>query len=106
MEEYHYMFISMLYIKKIIIKIQWAVTRNDLPGSFLALNEAFVIILLDTVTVVCDGVSATLIPIGPSLGWPLKKKAKKNTARKRGEKNNIFAPWRDYKDIILTMKKK
>jgi hypothetical protein len=29
-----------------------------------------VIIDLETVTVVVDGVSATEIPMGPSLGWP------------------------------------
>lgn len=42
----------------------------DLPGSFFVRNDAFVIIDLDTVTVVVAGVRATLMPIGPSLGWP------------------------------------
>lgn len=41
------------------------------PGSFFVRNEAFVIIDLDTVTVVVAGVNATLMPIGPSLGWPV-----------------------------------
>lgn len=43
----------------------------NLPGSFLVRNEAFVIIDFDTVTVVVTGVRATLMPIGPSLGWPI-----------------------------------
>lgn len=38
------------------------------PGNFLVLNEALVIIDFDTVTTVVDGVRATEIPIGPSLG--------------------------------------
>lgn len=42
----------------------------NLPGSFLVLNDALVIMDLETVTVVVDGVKATEIPIGPSLGWP------------------------------------
>lgn len=42
--------------------------RIDSPGSFLVLNDALVIIDLETVTVVVDGVNATEIPIGPSLG--------------------------------------
>jgi hypothetical protein len=42
-----------------------------LPGSFLVRNEALVIIDFETVvTVVVAGDKATLIPIGPSLGWP------------------------------------
>jgi hypothetical protein len=42
-----------------------------LPGSFLVRNEALVIIDFETVvTVVIAGDKATLIPIGPSLGWP------------------------------------
>lgn len=40
----------------------------NLPGNFFVLNDAFVIIDLDMVTIV--GVMATLMPIGPSLGWP------------------------------------
>jgi hypothetical protein len=49
------------------------------PGSFFVLNDALVIMDFDTVTVVVDGVRATEIPIGPSLGWPkLKMKRKKN----------------------------
>uniref|UniRef100_A0A2M3ZT15 Putative secreted peptide n=1 Tax=Anopheles braziliensis TaxID=58242 RepID=A0A2M3ZT15_9DIPT len=39
-------------------------------GNFFVLKDAFVIIDFDTVTVVVAGVSATLIPIGPSLGCP------------------------------------
>jgi hypothetical protein len=43
------------------------------PGSFLVRNEALVIIDFETVvTVVVAGDNATLIPIGPSLGWPAK----------------------------------
>lgn len=42
--------------------------RHYSPGSFLVLNDAFVIMDLETVTVVVDGVNATDIPIGPSLG--------------------------------------
>jgi hypothetical protein len=39
------------------------------PGSFLVLKDAFVIMDFDTVvTVVVDGVMATEMPIGPSLG--------------------------------------
>lgn len=38
------------------------------PGSFFVRNDAFVIIDFDTVTVDVAGVSATLMPIGPSLG--------------------------------------
>lgn len=42
-----------------------------LPGSFLVRKEALVIIDFETVvTVVIAGDKATLIPIGPSLGWP------------------------------------
>lgn len=44
--------------------------RKNSPGSFLVLNEAFVIIDLETVTTFVDGVKATEIPIGPSLGCP------------------------------------
>lgn len=45
-----------------------------LPGSFLVRNEALVIIDFKTVvTVVVAGDKATLIPIGPSLGWPTQK---------------------------------
>lgn len=44
--------------------------QSSSPGNFFVLNDAFVIIDLDTVTVCVDGVSATLIPMGPSLGWP------------------------------------
>jgi hypothetical protein len=45
-----------------------------LPGSFLVRNEALVIIDFETVvTVVVAGDKATLIPIGPSLGWPAQK---------------------------------
>lgn len=44
------------------------------PGSFLVRNEALVIIDFETVvTVVVAGDKATLIPIGPSLGWPAQK---------------------------------
>lgn len=43
------------------------------PGNFFVLNDAFVIIDLDTVTVCVDDVNATLIPIGPSLGWPVNR---------------------------------
>lgn len=41
-------------------------------GSFFVRKDAFVIIDLDTdvVTVVVDGVKATLKPMGPSLGCP------------------------------------
>lgn len=39
-----------------------------LPGNFFVRNDAFVIIDLETVTVVVAGVNATLMPIGPSLG--------------------------------------
>lgn len=42
------------------------------PGSFLVRNDAFVIIDLDMVTVVVAGDNATLIPIGPSNGCPVK----------------------------------
>ena len=38
------------------------------PGSFLVRNEAFVMNDLDKGAVLVDGVNATLIPIGPSLG--------------------------------------
>lgn len=38
------------------------------PGSFFVLNDALVIMDFDTVTVVVDGVKATEMPIGPSLG--------------------------------------
>jgi hypothetical protein len=45
--------------------------NSFLPGSFLVRNEALVIIDFATVvTVVTAGDKATLIPIGPSLGWP------------------------------------
>jgi hypothetical protein len=44
------------------------VIKSNSPGSFLVLNDALVIIDLETVTVVVDGVSATEIPMGPSLG--------------------------------------
>lgn len=40
----------------------------NLPGNFLVLKDAFVIIDLEMETV--DGVMATLMPIGPSHGWP------------------------------------
>lgn len=46
---------------------------NNLPGNFFVLNDAFVIIDFETVTVVVTGVKATLIPIGPSLGCPVIK---------------------------------
>lgn len=36
-------------------------------------NDALVIIDLDIVTVVVAGDNATLIPIGPSIGWPVIK---------------------------------
>lgn len=42
--------------------------KRNLPGSFFVLNEALVIMDLETVTVVVDGVKATEMPIGPSLG--------------------------------------
>lgn len=48
------------------------------PGSFFALKEAFVIMDLDTVTVVVAGVRATLMPMGPSLGWPGKDTEREN----------------------------
>lgn len=38
----------------------------NIPGNFLVLNDAFVIIDLEMETV--DGVMATLMPIGPSHG--------------------------------------
>lgn len=42
-----------------------------LPGSFLVLKEALVMQVLESgVVVVVEGVNATLMPIGPSLGWP------------------------------------
>jgi hypothetical protein len=45
-----------------------------LPGSFLVRNEALVVIDFETVvTVVVSGDKATVIPIGPSLGWPAQK---------------------------------
>lgn len=45
-----------------------------LPGSFLVRNEALVIIDFETVvTVVVAGDKATLIPIGPSPGWPARQ---------------------------------
>jgi hypothetical protein len=48
--------------------------KHVLPGSFLVRNEALVIIDFETVvTVVVAGDKATLIPIGPSLGWPAQK---------------------------------
>lgn len=40
----------------------------NLPGNFLVLKDAFVIIDLEMETV--DGVMATLMPMGPSHGWP------------------------------------
>lgn len=40
----------------------------NLPGNFLVLKDALVIIDLEMETV--DGVMATLMPIGPSHGWP------------------------------------
>lgn len=43
------------------------------PGNFFVRKDALVIIDLDTVTVCVDGVSATLMPIGPSHGWPTHK---------------------------------
>lgn len=43
------------------------------PGSFLVLNEALVIIDLETVAVAVAGDSATLIPIEPSPGCPKEK---------------------------------
>lgn len=44
--------------------------KFDSPGSFFVLNDALVIMDLETVvTVVVDGVKAEM-PIGPSLGWP------------------------------------
>lgn len=60
---------------KILCKSVSKISRNkikksfvNIPGSFLVLKEAFVIIDFETVTVVVAGVKATLIPIGPSLG--------------------------------------
>jgi hypothetical protein len=48
----------------------------DPPGSFLVRNDALVIIDFETVvTVVVAGDKATLIPIGPSLGWPARHKS-------------------------------
>lgn len=47
--------------------IAWIKKVNS-PGSFFVRNDAFVIIDFDTVTTVVDGVKATEIPIGPSLG--------------------------------------
>jgi hypothetical protein len=44
------------------------------PGSFFVRNDAFVIIDFDTVTTVVDGVKATEMPIGPSLGCPVAEK--------------------------------
>jgi hypothetical protein len=47
---------------------------NFLPGSFLVRKEALVIIDFETVvTVVVAGDKATLIPIGPSPGWPARQ---------------------------------
>lgn len=40
----------------------------NIPGNFLVRKEAFVIIDFETVGVAVAGDSATLIPIGPSLG--------------------------------------
>lgn len=52
------------------------------PGNFLVLNDAFVIIDFETVTVGVAGDKATLMPIGPSPGWPkiwkMKMKMNKN----------------------------
>lgn len=47
-----------------------------LPGSFLVLNEALVIMDLDIVTVVVAGDNATLMPIGPSQGCPKNTKGR------------------------------
>lgn len=60
--------------------------QSSSPGNFFVLNDAFVIIDLDTVTVCVDGVSATLIPIGPSLGWPKTQ----NTYGKSVESGRFF----------------
>lgn len=43
-------------------------TTFNSPGNFLVRNEALVIIDFETVTTVVDGVRATEIPMGPSLG--------------------------------------
>lgn len=48
--------------------------ENHLPGNFLVLKDAFVMKDFESGAVVVNGVRATLIPIGPSLGWPKKKK--------------------------------
>uniref|UniRef100_A0A6B0UTU8 Putative secreted protein n=1 Tax=Ixodes ricinus TaxID=34613 RepID=A0A6B0UTU8_IXORI len=40
-------------------------------GSFLVLKEALVMMALDTVVVEVVGEMATLMPMGPSPGWPL-----------------------------------
>ena len=47
-------------------------TTSSIPGSFFVLNDAFVTIDFEMVTVAVAGVKATLMPIGPSLGWPVK----------------------------------
>lgn len=47
--------------------------ENHLPGNFLVLKDAFVMKDFESGAVVVNGVRATLIPIGPSLGWPMKK---------------------------------
>lgn len=60
-------------VVKIKVSEGWkAKLSGNLPGSFFVRNDAFVIIDFDTVTTVVAGVSATDIPIGPSLGWPFR----------------------------------
>lgn len=51
-------------VKYVRVTLEW--DAINLPGSFLVLNDAFVIIDLEMETV--DGVMATLMPIGPSHG--------------------------------------
>lgn len=54
---------------KVVLNIEKYIT-TALPGNFFVRKDAFVIIDFDIVTVVVAGDSATLIPIGPSHGWP------------------------------------
>lgn len=65
--------------------------RNS-PGSFLVRNDAFVIIDFDTVTTFVEGVKATEMPIGPSLGCPvwINEKNCKFVYRSRHEHSNLM----------------
>lgn len=53
-------------INKLITLLRW---QKLIPGNFFARKEALVI-ALETVLTTVVGESATLIPIGPSDGWP------------------------------------